>query len=172
MNYTQNMDSFWSAATRKLIDSILADIRESQKEVNGLSQTLQRSFSAADEVIFRDVERTKSNAAKQCYKSLARMHEAFANLVEHVQASAALPPARASPAPRDPSAPRACTCALSRRWRARDSQTIANSATTTVDLNTKVAELTARNTPEAIERVTADLKVIRAENAKLVAPSG
>ena len=32
------------------IERILTDIRESQKEVNALSETLQRSFAAADEV--------------------------------------------------------------------------------------------------------------------------
>ena len=112
------------------IETILADIRESQKEVNTLSETLARSFSAADEVIFRDA--VKSAASKQCYKALARMHEAFGNLVEHVQ-------------------------------------TIANSAATTADLQGKIVELTARNTGEAIERISADLKVMKAENAKLVA---
>ncbi len=47
------------------------------------------------------------------------------------------------------------------------SWTIANSAATTADLQGKIAELGARNTGEAIERVTADLKVMKAENAAL-----
>ena len=111
------------------IATILNDIRESQKDVNRLSETLQRSFSAADEVIFRDA--VKSAASKQCYKALARMHEAFGNLVEHAQS-------------------------------------IANAAATTAELEAKIAELAAKKTPEAIERVSADLKVIKAENAKLV----
>ena len=110
------------------ISLILVDIRESQKEVNRLSETLQRSFSAADEVIFRDA--VKSAASKQCYKALARMHEAFGNLVEHAQA-------------------------------------IANADVTSAELEGKIAELAAKKTPEAIERVSADLKVIKAENAKL-----
>ena len=118
------------------IEEILADIRESQKEVNTLSERLQRSFSAADEIIFREAStaaNTKAGAtSKACYKSLARMHEAFGNLVEHVQ-------------------------------------TIANSATATGELQGKIAELEARNTNEAIERVNADLKVMKAENSKLVA---
>jgi DNA repair exonuclease SbcCD ATPase subunit len=70
------------------IRKILADIRDSQKDVNALQETLQRSFSAADEVIFRDA--VKSAASKQCYKALARMHEAFANLVEHAQVASLL----------------------------------------------------------------------------------
>ena len=36
------------------IEQILGDIRDSQKEVNTLSETLQRSFSAADEVRERE----------------------------------------------------------------------------------------------------------------------
>ena len=111
------------------IATILADIRESQKDVNRLSETLQRSFSAADEVIFRDA--VKSAASKQCYKALARMHEAFGNLVDHAQS-------------------------------------IANAAATTAELEAKITELAAKKTPEAIERVSADLKVIKAENAKLL----
>jgi hypothetical protein len=118
------------------IEEILADIRESQKEVNTHSERLQRSFSAADEIIFREAStaaNTKAGAtSKACYKSLARMHEAFGNLVEHVQ-------------------------------------TIANSAAATGELQGKIAELEARNTNEAIERVNADLKVMKAENSKLVA---
>ena len=90
----------------------------------------QRSFSAADEVIFRDA--VKSAASKQCYKALARMHEAFGNLVENAQS-------------------------------------IANAAATTAELEAKIAELSAKKTPEAIERVSADLKVIKQENAKLQA---
>ncbi len=39
----------------------------------------------------------------------------------------------------------------------------------TQELSTKSSELQARNTPAAIERVSADLKVIKAENAKLAA---
>ena len=46
-------------------------------------------------------------------------------------------------------------------------QTIENSSATNSELQAKVAELTARNTVEAIERVTADLKIMKAENAKL-----
>ena len=112
------------------IDAILRDIRESQKEVNRLGETLQRSFAAADEVIFRDADRSKSAASKQCYKALARMHEAFGNLVEHVQS-------------------------------------IANATGTATELQAKVDDLAAKKTPEAIERVSADLKLIKAENAKL-----
>ena len=112
------------------IEQILSDIRGSQKEVNALSQTLQRSFSAADEIIFRDA--VKSTASSKCYKALARMHEAFGNLVEHAQS-------------------------------------IANAAATTAELGGKIGELTAQKTPEAIERVSADLKVIKSENAKLTA---
>ena len=125
---------------RSSIESILADIRESQKEVNALSEKLARSFGAVDEVIFREASTAASGSkaaasAKACYKSLAGMHEAFANLVEHVQ-------------------------------------TIANSAGITAELQKKIAELQARNTAEAIDRVTADLKVMKAENASLTAASG
>jgi len=106
---------------------------ESQKEVNGLSETLQRSFAAADEAIFRDA--VKSAASKQCYKALAAMHEAFGRLVDHVQE-------------------------------------IENCTAANNDVQARVVELTARNTPEAIERVQADLKVMKAENTDLAAGRG
>jgi len=110
------------------IETILADIRESQKEVNALSETVQRSFAATDEIVFRDA--VKSAASKQCYKAVAAMHDAFGRLVEHVQE-------------------------------------IANCTAEETDLQAKVAELGARNTAEAIERVKADLEVMKVENAKL-----
>ena len=100
------------------------------RQVNQLSETLQRSFAAADEVIFRDAQGSKSAASKQCYKALAAMHEAFGRLVDNVQQ-------------------------------------IANADSDTGALQASIAELTARNTAEAIERVTADLKAIKTENATL-----
>lgn len=106
--------------------------------MNDLSEKMRRSFAAADEVIFRDAEQKKSAASKQCYRALARMHEAFANLVEHVQS-------------------------------------IATATDNENELQAKIDELTARNTPEAIKRVSSDLQMIKSENAKLkasAAPSG
>ena len=115
------------------IERILAEIRGAQKEVNSLSETLDRSFAAADEAIFRDA--VKNAASKKCYKALAAMHAAFGSLVEHVQQ-------------------------------------IANASNARVDVEAKVGELGAKNTAEAIERISADLKALKAENAKLTAVPG
>ena len=123
------MDVVRNLRKQKLgIEKILADIRESQKEVNGLSETVQRSFAATDEIVFRDA--VKSAASKQCYKAVAAMHDAFGRLVEHVQE-------------------------------------ISNANAEEGDLQGRVAELGARNTSEAIERVKADLEVMKKENATL-----
>ena len=43
------------------IDKILRDVREIQKDYNGATETLGRSFAAADEVVFRATS-TDANA--------------------------------------------------------------------------------------------------------------
>ena len=48
-------------------------------------------------------------------------------------------------------------------------QEIANAASAKNELEAKAAELAARNTAEAIEKISADLKAIKLENAKLKA---
>ena len=100
------------------------------RQVNRLSETLQRSFAAADEVIYRDAIR--SSSSKACYKVLAAMHEGFGRMVEHAQ-------------------------------------TIANRSSDATDLRDSVLQLSVHNVPEAMKRVEADLKEIKADNAGLAA---
>lgn len=110
------------------IEKILTDIRESRMEVNRLSETVQRSFAATDDIVFQDAK--KNASSKQCYKAVAALHDSFGRLVEHVQE-------------------------------------ISNCNAEEGTVQAQVQELTARNTAEAIERISADLKVMKAENAKL-----
>ena len=97
-------------------------------ESNFVSETLQRSFAAADEAIFHDA--VKSPSSKQCYRTLAAMHDSFCRLGLSVQL-------------------------------------IQNASTDKNDLETKIAELAARNTAEAIVKITGDLKSLHDENARL-----
>jgi len=128
--YTRRiMDIVKSLRKQKVdIEKILADIRESQLEVNATAETLSRSFAAADEVVYRDA--FKDPASKLCYKALAKLHETFGLLGESVQE-------------------------------------IGNTGNALRDLQTRTDELGLRNTAEAIERMGADLRSLREENAAL-----
>ncbi|KAL1503226.1 hypothetical protein AB1Y20_011282 [Prymnesium parvum] len=131
-SYTRRiMDIVKSLRKQKVdIEKILTDVRESQKEVNSASETLSRSFAAADEIIYRAA--VHEEASKQCYKGLAKLHETFGLLGESVQE-------------------------------------IGNVRNAIRDLQTKTDELALRNTAEAIERMGADLKELKEQNAKLSA---
>jgi len=65
------------------IDKILGHVKALQKEFNASSVTLGRSFATADEIIFR--EAVRDAAAKQVYKGLAAIHEAFGQLGDMAQ---------------------------------------------------------------------------------------
>lgn len=91
-----------------------------------MTQKVQRSFTAADEVIYRDA--IKNPLSKQCYKALAAMHGAFGRLADHVQE-------------------------------------MANTANARKEIELKNEELFKKNTGEAIDKICADLKALRAENA-------
>ncbi|XP_046598581.1 coiled-coil domain-containing protein 22 homolog isoform X1 [Neodiprion lecontei] len=65
------------------IDKVLADTREIQKDINTLTGRLERSFTVADELIFKDA---KSNeASRKAYKLLATLHSDCAELVTLVE---------------------------------------------------------------------------------------
>lgn len=69
------------------IDKVLADTREIQKEINMLTGRLERSFTVADELIFKDA---KSNeASRKAYKLLATLHSDCAELVTLVEETGA-----------------------------------------------------------------------------------
>ena len=111
------------------IKKILTDIRESQKDVNRLTETVERSWVTTSEPVFEDAKK-KNASSQQLYKAVAALHASFGSLVERVQE-------------------------------------ISNCNAAEGTVQAQVIELTARNTAEAIERISADLKVMKAENAKL-----
>ena len=112
------------------IKKILTDIRESQKDVNRLTETVERSWVITSEPVFEDATKKKNASSQQLYKAVAALHASFGSLVERVQE-------------------------------------ISNCNAAEGTVQAQVIELTARNTAEAIERISADLKVMKAENAKL-----
>lgn len=69
------------------IDKVLADTRGIQKEINTLTGRLERSFTVADELIFKDA---KSNeASRKAYKLLATLHSDCGELVTLVEETGA-----------------------------------------------------------------------------------
>ncbi|CAG2102138.1 unnamed protein product [Medioppia subpectinata] len=63
---------------------ILLETRTVQKEINNLSGKLSRTFTVADEEIFKDAKQNEWN--RKCYKLLASMHEHCDQLLEAVSA--------------------------------------------------------------------------------------
>ncbi|KAJ8871869.1 hypothetical protein PR048_028209 [Dryococelus australis] len=70
------------------IDKVLADTKELQKEINMLTGRLDRSFTVADELIFKDAK--KDEVSRKAYKMLASLHsdcEELVNMVEETGAT-------------------------------------------------------------------------------------
>lgn len=55
------------------IRQVLVDTRALQKDINQLSEKLERTFFVTDELIFRDAK--KDDAVRASYKQLAALHE-------------------------------------------------------------------------------------------------
>ncbi|KAK3916236.1 Coiled-coil domain-containing protein 22-like protein [Frankliniella fusca] len=69
------------------IDKILKDTKELHKEINSLAGRLDRSFTVADEVIFRDAKR--DDVSRRAYKLLATLHSECSELVKMVEETGA-----------------------------------------------------------------------------------
>ncbi|XP_054161570.1 coiled-coil domain-containing protein 22 homolog [Oppia nitens] len=63
---------------------VLLETRFLQKDINNLSGKLSRTFTVADEEIFKDAKHNEWN--RKCYKLLASMHEHCDQLLESVSA--------------------------------------------------------------------------------------
>lgn len=61
---------------------ILVSTRSLKKEINSISGTLDRSFHVVEEMVFADA--TKDVTAKQAYKQIVGINEAFKKLTEGV----------------------------------------------------------------------------------------
>ncbi|XP_012254976.2 coiled-coil domain-containing protein 22 homolog isoform X2 [Athalia rosae] len=69
------------------IDKVLADTRGIQKEINTLTGRLERSFTVADELIFKDAK--TNDASRKAYKLLATLHSDCGELVTLVEETGA-----------------------------------------------------------------------------------
>ncbi|XP_034246632.1 coiled-coil domain-containing protein 22 homolog [Thrips palmi] len=69
------------------IEKILKDTKELHKEINTLAGRLDRSFTVADEVIFRDAKRDE--VSRRAYKLLATLHSDCSELVKMVEETGA-----------------------------------------------------------------------------------
>jgi len=68
------------------INKILIDTRNLKKEINTISDTLQRTFSVNEEVIYQDATKDVSNTGpKQIYKDIVAINDAFKKLIEQVE---------------------------------------------------------------------------------------
>jgi len=54
-----------------------------QKDINTVTDTLNRSFAVVEELVFQDA--TKDQAASTMYKKIASMNESFNHLIEAVE---------------------------------------------------------------------------------------
>jgi len=68
------------------ISGILKDTRETQKEINTASQVLGRSYTLADDMVFRAAkEKDDDPARKRSYKVVVDLHGKFAALCKCVE---------------------------------------------------------------------------------------
>ncbi|XP_054859104.1 coiled-coil domain-containing protein 22 [Eublepharis macularius] len=65
------------------ITKILSDTKELQKEINGLTGKLDRTFAVTDELIFKDAKRDE--AVRKAYKYLAALHESCSQLIQTIE---------------------------------------------------------------------------------------
>ncbi|PIK59865.1 putative coiled-coil domain-containing protein [Apostichopus japonicus] len=65
------------------IEKILIETRSLQKEINKASGKLNRTFTATDEMIFKDAK--KDESVRKAYKFLASLHESFDQLIKTVE---------------------------------------------------------------------------------------
>ncbi|CAG0913948.1 unnamed protein product [Notodromas monacha] len=67
----------------KGIDKVLEDTRSLQKSINLLEGKLDRSFTSADELVFKDAKKDEMN--RRAYKSLAAIREGYDMLISTVR---------------------------------------------------------------------------------------
>jgi len=65
------------------IDKVLLDTRGLQKEINSISDTLNRTFAVIDELVFQDAK--KDQTAKEAYKQIVAMNEQFKKLTKDIE---------------------------------------------------------------------------------------
>jgi len=77
-SYTRKiMDVVKNVRKQKVdIDKILLDIRNLNKEINLISETLERSYHACDELVFKEAKKGDPQV-KQAYKNIVAIHGSF-----------------------------------------------------------------------------------------------
>lgn len=65
------------------IIKILSDTKDLQKEINGLTGKLDRTFAVTDELIFKDAK--KDESVRKSYKHLAALHENCNQLIQTIE---------------------------------------------------------------------------------------
>ncbi|XP_037744450.1 coiled-coil domain-containing protein 22 isoform X4 [Chelonia mydas] len=70
------------------ITKILSDTRALQKEINGLTGKLDRTFAVTDELVFKDAKRDES--VRKAYKYLAALHENCSQLIQTIEDAGAI----------------------------------------------------------------------------------
>lgn len=70
------------------IGKILSDTRDVQKEINGLSGKLERTFAVAEDLIFKDAKTDET--ARKVYKHLAALHENCGQLIDTIEDTGAV----------------------------------------------------------------------------------
>ncbi|KAG9340317.1 hypothetical protein JZ751_021764 [Albula glossodonta] len=62
---------------------ILSDTKDLQKEINGLTGKLDRTFAVTDELVFKDAK--KDESVRKSYKYLAALHENCTQLIQTIE---------------------------------------------------------------------------------------
>jgi hypothetical protein len=121
----------------QLIKTVLADVRQVQKEINIASQAKIRSFDVADEVIYQAALKESQGGVPvnqrfgaPAYQNVVALRDSFNRLVEQVEETG--------------------RCKNEIR-----------------DVTAKVEELAKRNTSENMKRIVTDLEQVKAENTQL-----
>uniref|UniRef100_A0A8B9LLT1 Coiled-coil domain-containing protein 22 n=1 Tax=Astyanax mexicanus TaxID=7994 RepID=A0A8B9LLT1_ASTMX len=65
------------------ITKILSDTKDLQKEINGLTGKLDRTFAVTDELVFKDAK--KDESVRKSYKYLAALHENCTQLIQTIE---------------------------------------------------------------------------------------
>lgn len=122
----------------QLIKTVLADVRQVQKEINIASQAKIRSFDVADEVIYQAALKESQGGVPvnqrfgaPAYQNVVALRDSFNRLVEQVEETG--------------------RCKNEIR-----------------DVTAKVEELAKRNTSENMKRIVTDLEQVKAEDRKSV----
>ncbi|XP_054266958.1 coiled-coil domain-containing protein 22-like [Macrosteles quadrilineatus] len=72
---------------REEIDKIVEDTKQLQRDINIVSDRVDRSFTYADELIFRDCK--QDNASRKIYKLLMQLHSECRQVVEMIEETGA-----------------------------------------------------------------------------------